>query len=127
MKTQRQITGRKGEDEACFYLMGLGMTILKRNSRHSHLETDIIALAADGLHFVEVKTVTAPYLSRPELKVNYQKRSRMIRAAGAWLLSEERKDLPADIEVFLDVITVVFDGRTRRIEYFPDAFTRSVL
>lgn len=127
MKTARQLTGRKGEEEACFYLMALGMTILKRNCRCSHLETDIIALASDGLHFVEVKSVTAPYLSRPELKVNHVKRNRLIRAANAWLLSEERKSLPADLEVFLDILTVVFDGCSKRIEYFPDAFTRSVL
>ena len=43
MKTERQIVGRKGEEEACRYLMDRGHVIVERNWRSSHLETDIIS------------------------------------------------------------------------------------
>ncbi|HAW06425.1 MAG TPA: endonuclease, partial [Rikenellaceae bacterium] len=37
--------GRRGEDEACMYLVSQGHTILERNWRCGHLEIDVITLA----------------------------------------------------------------------------------
>ena len=49
-------TGKEGEDEACRFLIDKGHTILERNWRSGHLEIDLITEAADGIHFVEVKS-----------------------------------------------------------------------
>lgn len=115
--------GKRGEDEACKYLSDLGQVILKRNWRYSHLELDIISLVdGDELHIIEVKSRTAPVMAAPELNVNRAKMRKIIEAAGAFLHSPDCKALSADLEVFFDVVTVVFDGPNFEIEYYPKAF-----
>lgn len=114
--------GKKGEDEACLYLINNGHTIVKRNWRYSHLEVDIISLDKSGLHFVEVKARTVPCMVEPQTNVNYTKKKNLSKAAAAFLNSPLRKTLPADLEIFLDVITVVFDKTQTRIEYIPRAY-----
>ena len=52
MRDNRQITGRRGEDEACRYLRDRGHEIIRRNWRCGHLEIDIISLDPEGLHIV---------------------------------------------------------------------------
>lgn len=122
MKNERQLTGRRGEDEACRLLESMGQTILCRNWRYGHLEIDIISLDSDGLHIVEVKSLTAPAAAAPEAKVDRRKRQKMIAGAKAYLNSESRKGLPTDLEVFFDVVSVLFDGPDFEIEYYPQAF-----
>lgn len=122
MKNDRQLTGRRGEDEACKLLEGMGHTILCRNWRHGHLEIDIISMDRDGLHFVEVKSLMAPAATTPETKVDWRKKQKMIAGAKAFLNSESRKELPVDLEVFFDVVGVLFDGPDFEIEYYPQAF-----
>ena len=48
--------GKFGEDEVAAFLIGRGHTVLERNWRSGHLEIDLITEAADGIHFVEVKS-----------------------------------------------------------------------
>ncbi|MCQ2170725.1 MAG: YraN family protein [Bacteroidales bacterium] len=120
-KSTRQV-GKMGEDEACLYLVNNGHTIVKRNWRYSHLEVDIISLDKSGLHFVEVKARTVPCMVEPQTNVNYTKKKNLSKAAAAFLNSPLRKTLPADLEISLDVITVVFDKTQIRIEYIPRAY-----
>lgn len=122
MKTSRQLTGRKGEDAACLYLISLGHTIVARNWRHSHQEIDIISLYAGELHIVEVKTRTAPVVAQPELNVNARKRRLVAGAASAFLLSPARKNLPRDLEICFDIIAIIFDAGVPVIEYYPRAY-----
>ena len=63
MMDPRRATGKRGEDEACGLLVSLGHSILERNWRHGHKEVDIISLAGNELHIVEVK-------SKGELDIN---------------------------------------------------------
>ena len=121
MENERQKVGRRGEDEACRYLTGRGHTIVERNWRSSHLETDIITFDSKGLHFVEVKSRTAPVMAAPEVNVGRDKRMRMVRAAGDYLHSDDHAWMQ-EMEVFFDVLTVVFDGDRIEIEYYPQAF-----
>lgn len=123
MKTEKQITGRRGEEEACAYLRERGQEIIARNWRSGHLELDIVTAVPGELHFVEVKSRVAPVAVDPVENVTFEKRDKVVRAAGAFLYSEERKAFPSDEEIFFDVITVVFekDGRAE-IEYYPNAF-----
>lgn len=102
------------------YLQRIGHTILDRNWRASHLETDIVSLDKTGLHFVEVKTRKAPVAADPAVNVDCRKMQRMVRAAQRYLHDSGRK-LP-DVEVFFDVITVVIDGDEITLEYYPQAF-----
>ena len=122
MGKERQRVGRQGEDEACLYLIKLGHTIVERNWRCGHLETDIISLIGNELHFVEVKSRTEPVAADPEVNVNRSKRRRIVSCALAYLNSEKRAWLPEDLELCLDVITVVFRENEDEIEYYPKAF-----
>jgi len=124
MKTDRAVVGRKGEEEASRYLAGLGHRILARNWRGGHLELDIVTLAGNELHFVEVKSRVAPVMAEPQRNVGREKQRRLVAAAQAFLHAEDRKDLPADLEVFFDVMSVVFYGAGAdfEIEYYPKAF-----
>ena len=124
MKTDRAVVGRKGEEEATRYLARLGHRVLARNWRGGHLELDIITLTGNELHFVEVKSRVAPVMAEPQRNVGREKQRRLVAAAQAFLHDEGRKDLPADLEVFFDVMSVVFygTGADFEIEYYPKAF-----
>ena len=122
MKTGRQITGRRGEEEACRYLRDRGHEIIRRNWRSGHLEIDIITLDSEGLHIVEVKSRRIPSAAEPQANVDSRKMRRLTTAANAFLNSEARSTLPADLEVFFDVVSVLFDGPKFEIEYYPQAF-----
>ena len=124
MKTDRAVVGRRGEEEATRYLSRLGHRILARNWRGGHLELDVITLTGSELHFVEVKSRVAPVMAEPQRNVGRDKQRRMVAAAQAFLHGESRKDLPADLEVFFDVMSVIFywTGAEYDIEYYPKAF-----
>ena len=125
MKTHKPTVGRKGEEEACSYLLRNGHRILARNWRGGHLELDIVTLHGSELHVVEVKSRTAPVMAGPERNVGPQKQRHLVAATNAFLHSEERRQLPADLEVFFDIVSVTFygTGRDFDIEYYPKAFT----
>lgn len=122
MKTSKQMTGALGEEEACRWLTGEGHRILRRNWRSGHLELDILTLFHGELHVIEVKTRGGDEPLPPELNVTADKRRRMVAAANAFMNDPGRAMLPADLEVFFDVLTVVFEEPAPRIEYYPQAF-----
>ena len=122
MKTEKQIIGQRGEEEACAWLVGEGHKIMRRNWRTGHLELDIITLKGHVLHVIEVKTRSGGAALPPEVNVNQDKRRRMVSAAQAFLKSDDRRLVPADLEIWLDVLTVIFEEPAPRIEYFPQAF-----
>ena len=118
MITSKRRLGDLGEDQACRHLERLGHVVLERNWRTSHLEIDIITRDPEGLHFVEVKSRTAPVSAAPEENVTQLKQRRLVSAAHAYL--EEKH--PGDVEVYFDIVTVVFDGERTDIEYYKQAF-----
>ncbi|MBP5488645.1 MAG: YraN family protein [Bacteroidales bacterium] len=123
MKDDRQLTGKRGEQEACRYLESLGHTIVERNWRHSHKEVDIISVSGGNiLHIVEVKSKTEPVAAQPELSVNGKKMQNLAAAARGYLRSAGRIYLPKDLEVVFDVVSVVFSDHGTRVEYFPQAY-----
>lgn len=119
--SSRPATGKRGEDEACRYLENLGHLILARNWRGGRVELDIVSLGPDGLHFVEVKSRTAPCQAPPEVNVNRVKQKNIVAAASRFLATVGRGKF-GNAEIFFDVITVVFDGASTIVEYFPVAF-----
>lgn len=115
---RRKRVGRRGEDIAAAFLVDAGHTVLARNWRAGHLELDIVSMAADGIHFVEVKSRVVPMAASPEDSVGPGKMRRMAAAAGAWL-SENGK---TDMDCYFDVVSVSFSIDSYSVEYFPQAF-----
>ena len=114
--------GARGEQEACDFLLGEGHRILRRNWRSGHLELDIVTVRDGVLHIIEVKTRSAGAPVPPQTNVDRSKRARMVRAAGDLLRSGETASLCYTGEVQFDVLTVIFNGASADIEYFPSAF-----
>ena len=113
----KQALGRLGEDLACDYLRARGHDILARNWRSGPLEIDLITRAADGLHFAEIKSRTAPTAADPLEGVGPAKQQRIMAAARRFL-----SRFGEDVEVWFDVVSVVFDGPGAEIEYYPGAW-----
>ena len=118
METARKRLGSLGETLACQHLERLGHRILERNWRWSHLEIDIISRDGEGLHFVEVKSRVAPVSAAPEENVTLPKQRRLATAALAYLHAKAFGEL----DVFFDIVTVVFDGERTDITYYKQAF-----
>lgn len=115
--------GKRGEEIACGYLIERGHMVLERNWRSGHLEIDIITVDRDGIHFVEVKSRVAPVSASPEENVGYTKQRKLISAAGRYLHSDGRKRLlNDDLDVFFDVVSIVFEGDNTEVTYFPQAY-----
>lgn len=121
MREEGKIVGRRGEEEAGRYLRERGHVVLARNFRSGHTELDLVTLAEDGLHFVEVKSRTAPCTAEPQDAVGPTKQRRLIRAAQGFLRCPGRAALQEQ-ELFFDILTVVFDKDTTYIQYYPQAF-----
>lgn len=110
--------GAVGEQMACDFLQTRGHHILDRNWRSGHLELDIVSEGPDGVHFIEVKTRTAPVTSTLPDQVNSIKQRRISAAALQYL---NKKQLGGS-EVFFDVVSVLFDGPQTIVRYFPQAW-----
>ena len=117
----RSTTGRYGEDIACQYLIENGHIILARNWRDGREELDIVSLASDGIHFVEVKTRTAPAAAPPQDQVDLRKQRHLAAAARRFLRNRDGGTF-ADLEVFFDIVAVTLDGSSAGIDFFPAAF-----
>lgn len=113
--------GRLGEDEACRKLGELGHTIVERNWRCGHLEVDIISIDHEGIHFVEVKSRVAPVSAEPEENVTAQKQKHIVAAAKGYLNSQKSYHYMA-MDVFFDVVSVIFEGDRVDVTYFPQAY-----
>ena len=113
--------GKLGEEQACRFLEEAGHVVLERNYRSGHLEIDVITKSTDGLHFVEVKSRTAPCADEPEVKVDRLKKARVTSAALSYL-HRAGKGVTGDEEVFFDIVSVVFDGGTVRVKHYPGAW-----
>lgn len=115
--------GKRGEEIACEYLISHGHLILERNWRCGHLELDIITTDRNGIHFVEVKSRVAPVSAAPEENVGYAKQRKLIAAAKRYLNSDARKiKLNAELDVFFDIVSIVFEGDCAGVTYFPQAY-----
>ncbi len=77
-------TGRAAETVAAEYLEHRGYQILDRNWRNRWCELDIVARRAGTIHFVEVKYRASTAWGSPADYINYDKLTRLTRAALAW-------------------------------------------
>lgn len=112
-----QVIGAAGEQMAEEWLAGEGFTVVARNWRSGRYELDIVALRADTIHFVEVKTRDADSWESPEDALTAAKRRNFRLAVQAWLATN-----PTDLEPQMDLIAVDIepDGRLE-LRYIPQA------
>lgn len=122
--TQKQITGKLGEDIAVSFLKKNGYTVKGRNLHFSHNELDIVAEDKDFVVFVEVKTRTysdegSDYGS-PGRAVTAKKRNDTVKAAKAYIAEKHPRKQPR-----IDVIEVYLskDGKELpKVNHIRNAF-----
>lgn len=114
---QHNTLGKAGEEAAARYLEQNGYIIRDRNWRKNHLELDIVATKHEELIIVEVKTRSNTDYIEPQDAVNWQKIRRIVVAADAYI-----KHFRLDIPVRFDILTVVGEPGTFKIEHIKDAF-----
>jgi len=99
-------TGRRGEDDAYFWLRRQGFVIVARNWRSSRRrgEIDLIGWDADVLCFIEVKTRSSRDLITAEAAVDFDKQRELRAVAKDYL----RRYDPQPAHRF-DVMTVYYE------------------
>jgi putative endonuclease len=109
--------GKKGEAIAVEFLQKNNYQILERNWRFKKAEIDVIAKKNDVLAVVEVKTRSSNYFGNPQDFVNPKKIQLMVEAINEYVIS---KDL--DVEVRFDIVAIIKNKKTIKIEHLKDAF-----
>lgn len=120
-----QRTGRRGEEDAYFYLRRRNYTIIARNFRSPHHrgELDLVGWERDVLCFIEVKTRTRRDLNKPaEAAVDRDKQKELSRVARDFL-----RQMPASCQWRFDVLAVYYEHGNRQpsFELFQNAFPLS--
>ena len=111
--------GKRGEEIAFLQLMEKGYIIRERNWRYKKDEIDIIAEKDNKIIIVEVKTRTSDEVEDPEDAVTMKKQRFLIRAADAYITTNE-----ITMEAQFDVITLLLNPVTGQflMNHIPDAF-----
>lgn len=119
-RPEHLITGRRGEEEAYFYLRRLGYVIISRNYRspRSRSELDLVGWDGETLCFVEVKTRTTHHIKPAEMAVDSEKQHDLGRVAR-----EFRRKIKGDPAFRFDIVSVYFEAeKLPLITLFKDAF-----
>jgi putative endonuclease len=119
MTLQTLALGRRGEALAADTLAQHGFTILARNWRCPYGEADLIALEADRLVIVEVKTSTVGTI-QPEAHVTRHKLRRLENILACFAKTERRRERGLRIDVV--AIQVDRDGGLHRYTHMRNAY-----
>src|SRR5712664_3055913 len=106
-----QSTGRRGEEDAYFYLRRRGYTIIARNYRSPHHrgELDLVGWERNVLCFIEVKTRTTHDVKPAEAAVDRHKQKELTMVARDFL-----RLMPPSCEYRFDVHSLYYHrGRAR--------------
>ena len=109
--------GLKGEQLAVAHLKKNGYYILERNYRHDRAEVDIIAKMNDLLIAVEVKTRSTLNFGNPQDFVSSKQIKNLVKAVDAYININN-----LDCEVRFDIIAIVKQGNSYKIEHLKNAF-----
>ena len=118
MPHSRQRLGTAGEDAACIELERLGYRIIERNYRSRFGEIDIVAVDADTVVFVEVKTKTSGDFGDPVEEVTPQKQRQIVMMGHAYSTFCCTPDTPCRF----DVVSVDLSVLPPNITIYKDAF-----
>ena len=117
---QRQRIGRRGEEDAYFYLRTIGYVMVARNFRSPlrRGEIDLIAWEKDVLCFIEVKTRTTRDVKPAEAAVDREKQRNLSAVAREYL-----RHAPPNSQWRFDVVSVYYDRNSSRptFELFQNA------
>jgi putative endonuclease len=118
---EHQRTGRRGEEDAYFYLRRRGYTIIARNYRSPNYrgELDLVGWDHDVLCVIEVKTRTKRDLKPAEAAVDRDKQRELSLVAREFV-----RHMPLSCQWRFDVIAVYYIGGDSRpsFELFQNAF-----
>ncbi len=110
--------GRWGEQKAAEYLERKGFRIVQRDWRDGHRDLDIVAVDADYLVIIEVKTRRDGALTDPETAVDVKKIRNLSIAASKFV-----KQTDIEFPVRFDIVTVTGNGSdVCDINHIEDAF-----
>jgi len=116
-----QRTGRRGEEDAYFYLRRRGYTIVARNYRSPHHrgELDLVGWERDVLCVIEVKTRTTRDVKPAEAAVDRHKQRELGLVARDFL-----RQMPPSCQWRFDVLAIYYEhGHSRpSFELFQNAF-----
>ncbi|MCL6472159.1 MAG: YraN family protein [Firmicutes bacterium] len=112
--------GKTGEDMAALHLRRKGYHIIEQNFRTKLGEIDIVARHKKTLVFCEVKTRMGRLYGHPIEAVTVPKQRRIKKIADIYLA--RLKDLHKFDSIRFDVICVLAEGSTPKIEHIENAF-----
>jgi putative endonuclease len=106
------LIGRRGEEDAYFYLRRRGYVMVARNFRTARHrgEIDLIGWDKDTLCFVEVKTRTTHDVKPAQAAVDRKKRRDLRAVIRDYLHSLPRRQFPQAPTWRFDVVTVYYEG-----------------
>lgn len=125
-------TGRRGEEDAYFYLRREGYVMVARNFRTARHRGEIDLIGWDRgknkdkddvLCFIEVKTRTTRDVKPAQAAVDRKKRHDLRVVIRDYLHSLPRRQFPDTPQWRLDVVTVYYEGGSARptFELFQNA------
>lgn len=114
----RQALGREAESFVARELERRGFALLGRNVRVGRLEIDLIARRGSLIVICEVRARRSDAFMSPAESLDRRKLERIRRAATMWLAHSGLRN----VDVRLDVASVVYDGTTPHLEYYEGAF-----
>ena len=109
--------GKKGEQLAVDFLIKNGYEIIERNYRFDKAEVDIIAQIKDTLAIIEVKTRSTTNFGNPQDFVKPKQIHRLVKAVDEYVNVNS-----LDVEVRFDIIAIVKEEKTFKIEHLENAF-----
>jgi putative endonuclease len=116
-----QQTGRRGEEDAYFYLRRLGYVMVARNFRSARRrgEIDMIGWDRGVLCFIEVKTRTTRDVKPAEAAVDRDKQRGLAAVADEYL-----RQVAPSCRWRFDVVTVYYERQSSQplVELFRNAF-----
>ncbi len=111
-------TGKRGEDTALAYLVGLGFSLVCRNHRSAYGEIDLVMTDGGTLVFVEVKTRTKKTHASALECITPSQKARIMRAA----VDYHAKRAPEQF-MRIDVVALDFDGTGYALTHVKSAIT----
>ena len=125
-KAEHLQTGKKGEEEAYFYLRKLGYVMVARNWRSPRRkgELDLVGWDGDVLCFIEVKTRTTLDVKPAEAAVDAEKRRELTLVAIEFL----RRLSPRPRQHRFDILSIYYlEGRGKLPQFalFKNCFPMS--
>ena len=85
MTVERQLLGRRGEDQAAAWYVAHGYELLDRNWTCREGEIDLVVRRNRTIVFCEVKTRTSDTFGVPAEAITHQKRQKLRHLAAKWL------------------------------------------